>query len=97
MIGSAILLAVLGAVGAAPGNTRLNSIGMELVEIPAGSFTMGTSDQQIDWLARHTDWAEQWREKGRFDRERPQQSVALPDYAIARYPVTVGEFRTFGH
>ena len=60
----------------------------EMVHIPAGSFRMGTSDQQIEWLARHTDWARQWREKGRFDREQPQQSVTLPGYAIARYPTT---------
>jgi formylglycine-generating enzyme required for sulfatase activity len=69
---------------------KVKPVEPETVHIPAGSFMMGTSDQQIDWLARHTDWAEQWRKKGRFDRERPQQSVTLPDYAIARYPVTVG-------
>jgi hypothetical protein len=34
-----------------------------MVHIPAGSFTMGTSDQQIDWLAHHTGWAKQWRDK----------------------------------
>jgi formylglycine-generating enzyme required for sulfatase activity len=67
----------------------------EMIRIPAGPFPMGTNDQQIDWLVRHTDWAAQWRNDGRFDRERPQHTVALPGYAIAKYPVTVGEFRAF--
>jgi formylglycine-generating enzyme required for sulfatase activity len=56
---------------------------------------MGMSDRQIDWLVRHTDWAGQWQEQGRFEREQPRHSVILPAYAIGRHPVTVGEFRAF--
>jgi formylglycine-generating enzyme required for sulfatase activity len=67
----------------------------QMVHVPAGPFWMGTSDQQIDWLARHSDLAKKWKQKGYFDREQPQHTVALPDYYIGRHPVTVGEFRAF--
>jgi formylglycine-generating enzyme required for sulfatase activity len=66
-----------------------------MIHIPAGPFLMGTSDQQIDRLAQDLDAAKQWREKGYFGREQPQHTVALPDYYIGKYPVTVGEFRRF--
>jgi formylglycine-generating enzyme required for sulfatase activity len=71
------------------------SLGTEMVHVPAGPFWMGTSDQQMDWLARHSDLAKKWTEKGHFDREQPEHTVALPDYHIGKHPVTVGEYRAF--
>jgi formylglycine-generating enzyme required for sulfatase activity len=68
---------------------------LEMIQIPAGPFLMGTSQAQIDLLARLDETARRWRERGRFDRERPQHTVSLEAYAIGRYPVTVGEFRRF--
>jgi len=50
-----------------------------LVKIPAGEFLMGSSDE--DKLAR--------------DNEKPQHTVFLPDYHIAKHPVTVDEYRAF--
>ncbi len=50
------------------------------VPIPAGEFIMG-SDPQKDSLA--------------FDDEQPQHRRSLPTYYIARYPVTVAQFRAF--
>ena len=50
------------------------------VEIPAGPFTMG-SDKQRDAMA--------------YDDELPQHEVTLPAYYVARYPVTVAQFRAF--
>jgi formylglycine-generating enzyme required for sulfatase activity len=50
------------------------------VEIPAGSFRMG-SDQQRDRQA--------------MDRELPQHEVSLPAYYLARWPVTVAQFAAF--
>jgi formylglycine-generating enzyme required for sulfatase activity len=67
----------------------------ELVHVPAGPFLIGTSDRHIDRLAEHDDLAKKWRDKGHFGREQPQHTVTLPDYYIARYPVTVGEFGAF--
>jgi len=40
-----------------------------MIRIPAGPFLMGTSQAQIDLLARLDETASRWREKGRFDRE----------------------------
>lgn len=53
------------------------------VEIPAGPFLMGSDPEQDD----EAD-----------DREQPQHPVTLPRYYMARYPVTVAQFRAFvGH
>ncbi len=50
------------------------------VEIPAGPFKMG-SDKRKDKDAR--------------DNEAPEHDVTLPVFYIARYPVTVAQFRAF--
>ncbi|WP_169250604.1 SUMF1/EgtB/PvdO family nonheme iron enzyme [Candidatus Competibacter phosphatis] len=50
------------------------------IEIPVGSFMMG-SDRQ--------------RDKQADDRELPQHEVNLPDYYLARWPVTVAQFAAF--
>jgi hypothetical protein len=50
------------------------------VEIPAGSFRMG-SDKA--------------RDPDAFDNETPQHEVTLPRYFIGCYPVTVAQFRAF--
>jgi formylglycine-generating enzyme required for sulfatase activity len=50
-----------------------------LIKIPAGEFLMGSSDADKD--AR--------------DNEKPQHTLYLPDYYIAKYPVTVDEYRAF--
>jgi formylglycine-generating enzyme required for sulfatase activity len=50
------------------------------VEIPGGPFLMG-SDKK--------------RDPGADEDELPQHPVSLPTYYIARYPVTVAQFRAF--
>jgi formylglycine-generating enzyme required for sulfatase activity len=50
------------------------------VEIPAGEFLMG-SDPEKDGISE--------------EDEEPQYTAYLPTYYIARYPVTVGQFRSF--
>ena len=69
--------------------------GPEMIHVPAGPFLMGTSQAQIDWLARDDELARKWRAKGYFRREQPQHVVTLPAYWIGRYPVTVGQYRAF--
>ena len=49
------------------------------VEIPAGPFLMGSDDE------RDSRWL----------KASPQHRVTLPMYYMARYPVTVAQFRTF--
>lgn len=67
----------------------------EMVDIPAGPFLMGTSNQQVNQLARGDALAQKWMEKGYFKREQPQHIVTLAGYSIGKYPVTVGEYLIF--
>ncbi len=73
---------VASAVPAAPLAvlTITSPIQMELVRIPAGEFRMG-SDPQVD--------------KQAFSDEKPQHIVSLPDFYIARTPVTNSQFAAF--
>jgi len=50
------------------------------IHVPAGRFTMG-SDKKKDPQA--------------YDDEQPQHEVELGEYYIARYPVTVAQFKAF--
>lgn len=54
--------------------------GLGFVHIPEGAFVMG-SDPQVDSQAYHD--------------EQPQHQVTLPEYWLARYPVTVAQYRAF--
>jgi formylglycine-generating enzyme required for sulfatase activity len=51
-----------------------------LIEIPAGKFMMGSKKKQ---------------DKDTMDREFPQHSLELPNYYMARWPVTVAQFKAF--
>jgi formylglycine-generating enzyme required for sulfatase activity len=52
----------------------------ELILIPAGEFLMGSNP---------------WKDKNAFADERPQQVLALPDYYIAKTPVTNAQYLAF--
>ncbi|MBN1138408.1 MAG: SUMF1/EgtB/PvdO family nonheme iron enzyme [Anaerolineae bacterium] len=51
----------------------------ELVPIPAGSFLMGSNEN--DWMA--------------LDVEKPQHELTLPAYRIGKYPVTNAQYSRF--
>jgi formylglycine-generating enzyme required for sulfatase activity len=53
---------------------------IDWVEIPAGTFLMG-SDKSVDDRA--------------YDDETPQHEVELPTYYISRYPLTYKQYRAF--
>jgi serine/threonine-protein kinase len=57
----------------------LEKAGIEMVLIPAGEFLMGSAED--DEMAR--------------DDEKPQHTLNLPDYYIARTPVTNAQFARF--
>ncbi len=62
-----------------------------MITIPAGPFWMGTAPQEIREVHRlargnRLEW---------FKRELPAHQVALPDFQLGRYPVTVKEFSVF--
>ena len=55
-----------------------NSVTLEMVEIPAGTFYMGSPEN----------------EKERFSVEGPQHQVTVPRFLVARYPLTQAQYYT---
>ncbi len=50
---------------------------LELIEIPGGSFLMGSPEEEL----------------GSGDDERPQHQVTVPTFLIGRYPITQAQWR----
>lgn len=67
----------------------------QFVSVPAGPFTMGTSQHQVDLLCQADALARKWRDKGYFQREQPQHEAKTEACGLGRYPVTVGEYLAF--
>ncbi|HEY3784135.1 MAG TPA: formylglycine-generating enzyme family protein [Steroidobacteraceae bacterium] len=61
----------------------------EMVVIPAGNFTMGSSPAEKSWAATQVGSAE-----GVAD-ESPQHTVSVPSFAMGRFDVTRGEYAAF--
>jgi hypothetical protein len=61
----------------------------ETVRVPAGSFLMGSTPQQVA-QAIEDGAEEEW-----VQPEQPQHSVELPGYRIGKYPVTNQEYQAF--
>jgi formylglycine-generating enzyme required for sulfatase activity len=54
-----------------------NGVKLEMVEIPAGTFYMGSPEN----------------EKGRYDSESPQHQVNVPSFFIGKYPLTQAQYQ----
>lgn len=81
-----------GAIAA--GTVRKNSIGMELVYVPPGEFTMGSSEKDIDeymYAFRAVDGlSRSW-----FDDEKPQHRVKISEgFWMGKFEVTQGQWRS---
>lgn len=90
-------------------NSKLNAEGWEstpavshnvkppaMLEIPAGEFFMGTSEENIKLLQlREADWAYEWSDNDLFVAEQPLHTVSLPAFEIARSPVTNADYHCF--
>ncbi|NCR57907.1 MAG: formylglycine-generating enzyme family protein [Microcystis aeruginosa LL13-06] len=59
---------------------------LELMEIPGGTFTMGTEDEEIERLVKKFNW-------DGFRRERPQHRVTVSSFYMGRYPITQAQWR----
>jgi formylglycine-generating enzyme required for sulfatase activity len=88
-----LLSAVIGsasALGQSPGTMFRDCPACpEMVVIPAGSFTMGSSLAEKQWAATHGGNLESVAD------ESPQHVVTLRSFALGRYPVTRGEYAAF--
>jgi len=58
----------------------------EMVVLPAGIFTMGSSAEEKSWAAGHGSSLEAVAD------EAPQHLVSLPSFALGKYDVTRGEY-----
>jgi toxoflavin biosynthesis protein ToxD len=66
-----------------------------MIHIPAGIATLGTSDEQIDVMVNQYIWAQEWAENDMFQIEQPQHKIQLPEFEIARFPITNSEYYIF--
>jgi formylglycine-generating enzyme required for sulfatase activity len=57
---------------------------LELMEIPGGTFMMGTEDEEIERLVN--DW-------DRFRREKPPHPVTVSSFYMGRYPITQAQWQ----
>jgi formylglycine-generating enzyme required for sulfatase activity len=55
-------------------------IHLELVRVPAGEFLMGSDPE---------------KDEDAMDREQPQHTIDLPEFAIGKYPVTNAQYAAF--
>ncbi|MDC8772788.1 formylglycine-generating enzyme family protein [Roseateles albus] len=95
VLASAQLLISLASDAAEPGQAQtLNSIGMQLVRIPAGNFIMG-SEESADSLAKAFPHLPRKRFENLQD-EAPAHPVRISrDFWLGAHEVTVGQFRRF--
>ena len=80
---------VVGPTVRVPQAPKLPAWVPEMVAVPAGSFLMGSTDQQIAAVISQgmdADWVK---------NEKPQHRLTLPDYWIGKTPVTNAQFRPF--
>ena len=63
----------------------------EMVVIPKGAFTMGSSAEEKSWAESHGGSADAVAD------EAPQHQVSVKTFALGRYDVTRGEYAAFAH
>jgi formylglycine-generating enzyme required for sulfatase activity len=91
---SALLLASASLPAAEP---ITNSIGMKLVRIEAGSFTMGQDGPPLEDYLRSKRFGEIWKAHDRIDfDEKPAHAVTITHpFFMGVTEVTLGQFREF--
>jgi formylglycine-generating enzyme required for sulfatase activity len=85
-----------GKPGTMIGDVRINpKDGAEMVWVPAGEFTMGSTEEQTAVVLK--EWPKESQELAKllFDAEKPQHKVSLDGYWMYKYEVTVAQYRKF--
>ncbi|MBD2290576.1 formylglycine-generating enzyme family protein [Microcystis wesenbergii FACHB-1317] len=59
---------------------------LELMEIPGGTFMMGTEDEEIERLVKKFGW-------DGFRREKPPHRVTVSSFYMGRYPITQAQWQ----
>lgn len=73
------------------GSTRTREKdGMKVVYVPAGTFLMGASDEQVDWILNQS-WCSSC-DKSLFESGQPIHEVYLDAYWIDKFEVTNGQY-----
>lgn len=77
------------------GTVRKNSIGLELVYIPAGEFMMGSSDAEIDEAVFEAKKYSTSAERSWFINESPKHRVTIKDgFWMGKFEVTQAEWQS---
>jgi formylglycine-generating enzyme required for sulfatase activity len=82
-LGAGFALALLG-------DPRIDALHPAMVLVPAGPFTMGMCEAEVERVAREYDLPHAWLLKA-----CPQRTLDLDAFEIGRFPVTQGEWALF--
>ncbi|MEI6512777.1 MAG: SUMF1/EgtB/PvdO family nonheme iron enzyme [bacterium] len=96
-----IAILTMGIIGCGKPDPKLGDVlinpkdGAEMVWVPAGEFTMGSTDEQTAAALKELPKEYQEILKSFFDAEKPQRKVHLDGYWMYKYEVTVAQYRKF--
>ncbi len=76
------------------GDPRIRTLAPQMNRVPAGAFTMGTDEAAVQEMFSVDGGTDDRAAQAAALMETPARTVELPRYAIGRYPVTNGEFRS---
>lgn len=64
--------------------------------ISGGTFTMGTTAEEVAEIEAHAEWyTQQWAEYRWLDKEQPAHSVTVADFRMGCYPITNAQYLAF--